>query len=73
MSAAKDINGITIEGNNINVLAIKGSSIGIFGGKDAQNNKLVLSDTSPSDIIEKLIEKIAYRDYVMDGTPQAEE
>ena len=34
---------------------------------------LVLSDTSPSDIIEKLIEKIAYRDYVMDGTPQAEE
>ena len=34
---------------------------------------LALSDTSPSDIIEKLIEKIAYRDYVMDGTPQAEE
>ena len=34
---------------------------------------LVLSDTSPSDIIEKLLEKIAYRDYVMDGTPQAEE
>ena len=34
---------------------------------------LVLSNTSPSDIIEKLIEKIAYRDYVMDGTPQAEE
>ncbi len=34
---------------------------------------LVLSDTSPSDIIEKLIEKIAYRDYVIDGTPQAEE
>ena len=34
---------------------------------------LVLSNTSPSDIIEKLIEKIAYRDYVMDGTPQTEE
>ncbi len=34
---------------------------------------LVLSDTSPSDIIEKLLEKIAYRDYVIDGTPQAEE
>ena len=34
---------------------------------------LVLSDISPSDIIEKLLEKIAYRDYVMDGTPQAEE
>ena len=34
---------------------------------------LILSNTSPSDIIEKLIEKIAYRDYVMDGTPQAEE
>ena len=34
---------------------------------------LALSDTSPSDIIEKLIEKIAYRDYVIDGTPQAEE
>lgn len=34
---------------------------------------LILSDTSPSDIIEKLLEKIAYRDYVIDGTPQAEE
>lgn len=31
------------------------------------------SDTSPSDIIESLIEKTGYRDHILDGTPQAEE
>ena len=33
----------------------------------------VLSEASPSDIIETLIEKTGYRDYILDGTPQAEE
>lgn len=33
----------------------------------------VQSDASPSEIIEKLIEKTGYRDYILDGTPQAEE
>jgi len=28
---------------------------------------------APSDLIELLIEKIGYRDYILDGTPQAEE
>lgn len=31
------------------------------------------SDVSPSDIIETLIDKTGYRDYILDGTPQAEE
>lgn len=31
------------------------------------------SDVSPSDIIETLIERTGYRDYILDGTPQAEE
>jgi DNA helicase II / ATP-dependent DNA helicase PcrA len=31
------------------------------------------SDTPPSDIIESLIDKTGYRDYILDGTPQAEE
>jgi DNA helicase-2/ATP-dependent DNA helicase PcrA len=31
------------------------------------------SDVPPSDIIELLIEKTGYRDYILDGTPQAEE
>ncbi|HJP81094.1 MAG TPA: UvrD-helicase domain-containing protein [Candidatus Saccharimonadales bacterium] len=31
------------------------------------------SDVSPSDIIEQLIDKTNYRDYILDGTPQAEE
>ena len=31
------------------------------------------ADVSPSDIIETLIEKTGYRDYILDGTPQAEE
>jgi DNA helicase-2/ATP-dependent DNA helicase PcrA len=31
------------------------------------------SNTSPSEIIEALITKTGYRDYILDGTPQAEE
>lgn len=31
------------------------------------------SDTPPSDIIETLIEKTGYRDFILDGTPRAEE
>jgi DNA helicase-2/ATP-dependent DNA helicase PcrA len=33
----------------------------------------VESNNSPSDIIEMLINKTGYRDYILDGTPQAEE
>lgn len=33
----------------------------------------ILSGTSPGDIIEALIEKTGYREYILDGTPQAEE
>lgn len=33
----------------------------------------VESNTSPSEIIEALITKTGYRDYILDGTPQAEE
>lgn len=33
----------------------------------------VMADATPSDIIETLIEKTGYRDYLLDGTPQAEE
>jgi DNA helicase-2/ATP-dependent DNA helicase PcrA len=33
----------------------------------------VASDASPSEIIETLINKTGYRDYILDGTPQAEE
>ena len=33
----------------------------------------VMSSANPSEIIEQLIEKTGYRDYVLDDTPQAEE
>lgn len=33
----------------------------------------VESGVNPSDIIQQLIDGIGYRDYIMDGTPQAEE
>lgn len=33
----------------------------------------IQSDISPSEIIETLIAKTGYRDYLLDGTPQAEE
>jgi DNA helicase-2/ATP-dependent DNA helicase PcrA len=31
------------------------------------------NDVPPSDLIEALVEKIGYRDYILDGTPQAED
>ena len=31
------------------------------------------SDINPSDVIEQLIESTGYRDYILDGTPQAED
>ena len=33
----------------------------------------VLAEAAPSDIVEALIDKTNYRDYILDGTPQAEE
>lgn len=33
----------------------------------------IMSDAPPSEIIEALIEKTGYRDFILDGTPQAEE
>ncbi len=34
---------------------------------------MVESGASPSDIIERLVERTGYRDYILDGTPQAED
>lgn len=34
---------------------------------------LVQSSAGPSDIVERLIEVMGYRDYLLDGTPQAED
>lgn len=33
----------------------------------------VQSDTNPSELIDQLIERTGYRNYILDGTPQAEE
>ena len=33
----------------------------------------IQADSSPSELIEALIDKIGYRDYILDGTPQAED
>ena len=34
---------------------------------------MTLNETSPGDVIEKLIELTGYRDYLLDGSPQAED
>jgi DNA helicase-2/ATP-dependent DNA helicase PcrA len=34
---------------------------------------LVQSDVNPSEVIERLLKMTGYRDYILDGTPQAEE
>ena len=33
----------------------------------------ILNNTAPSDILEKVIDKTGYRDYILDGSPQAED
>ncbi len=38
-----------------------------------QLQAMVMADKSPTDIIEKLLEKTGYQDYLLDGTPQAED
>jgi DNA helicase-2/ATP-dependent DNA helicase PcrA len=47
-------------------LATLGETLRILQGQ-------LQADKSPSDIIETLIERTGYRDYLLDGTPQAEE
>jgi DNA helicase-2/ATP-dependent DNA helicase PcrA len=42
---------------------------GTLRGLQAQ----ILAETPPSDLIERLISSVGYRDYILDGTPQAEE
>lgn len=49
-----------------NALARLGQTLRLLQAK-------VLAETSPSEIIETLIDKTGYRDYILDGTPQAEE
>ena len=34
---------------------------------------MVENETPPSELIERLIERVNYRDYILDGTPRAEE
>lgn len=47
-------------------LAVMGETLRMLQGK-------LQADQPPSDIIEALLEKTGYRDYILDGTPQAED
>ncbi|MEO5948860.1 MAG: UvrD-helicase domain-containing protein [Candidatus Saccharimonas sp.] len=44
-----------------------------LGGVLRQLQVMVQSDTNPGDIIEQLLKATGYRDYILDGTPQAED
>ena len=49
------------------------TSLMAFGAQLRALQAMVASEASPADIIEKLIATTGYRDYLLDGTPQAEE
>lgn len=49
------------------------NSLAAFGAILRNLQAKVQAEASPSDIIEQLIEKTGYREYLQDGTPQAEE
>lgn len=49
------------------------NSLAVLGEKLRGLQALVENGADPSEIIEKLIERTGYRDYLLDGTPQAED
>jgi DNA helicase II / ATP-dependent DNA helicase PcrA len=49
------------------------TALGALGTKLRNLQAMVESGKTPTEIIEKLLESIAYRAYLLDGTPQAEE
>ena len=49
------------------------NSLAVLGETLRSLQVKVQANASPSDIIELLIEKTGYREYILDGTPQAEE
>lgn len=49
------------------------SALKAFGQILASLQLMVLDNAAPADIIEKLLTATGYRDYLLDGTPQAED
>ena len=64
LTNVESANGLTPRARN--ALVKLGGTLRILQAK-------VLTETSPSEIIETLIERTGYREYILDGTPQAEE
>jgi DNA helicase-2/ATP-dependent DNA helicase PcrA len=48
-------------------------ALSALGDKLRHLQVMVQAEAAPADIIERLIEVIGYRDYILDGTPQAED
>lgn len=48
-------------------------SLGQLGTKLRTLQAMVTAERSPSDIVTKLIDSVGYREFVQDGTPQAED
>ena len=49
------------------------TALSSLGGKLRTVQAQIQSDATPSEILERLIESTGYRDYLQDGTPQAED
>lgn len=49
------------------------SALSTLGEQLRSLQAMIMSDNEPSDIIESLIETTGYRQYILDGSPQAEE
>jgi DNA helicase II / ATP-dependent DNA helicase PcrA len=49
------------------------TSLAAFGSKLRELQAMVMGDKPPAEVIEKLLVSVGYRDYLLDGTPQAED
>ena len=49
------------------------ASLVAFGSKLRELQAMVMGDKPPVEIIERLLVSVGYRDYLLDGTPQAED
>ncbi|USN96862.1 MAG: UvrD-helicase domain-containing protein [Candidatus Nomurabacteria bacterium] len=49
------------------------TALGVLGSRLRELQLMVQEEAAPADIIERLIKVTNYRDYLQDGTPQAEE
>lgn len=62
---------VSLEGQSVVTGKARGSLVAL--GQKLQALKDDVETSHPSELIEKVIQAVGYRDYILDGTPQAED